>query len=51
MVNLDKDIETLAFIDCGASKFTLINKDFAKTLNLSLHKRKISRVVEVINGR
>lgn len=51
MVTLEKDIESLALNDCGASGFTLINKDFVKIQNILLHKLKLPTVVNVIDGR
>lgn len=50
-VSLYMDIETQAFINCGASGFACIYRDFLMTHNLPLQKLKIPRTVEVINGR
>ena len=44
-------LNTHALIDCGASGFTFVDKDFAKRHNLPLHSLKDPRRLEVINGR
>ena len=44
-------ISSHAFIDCGATSYAFINKDFATTHSLPLYPLKQHRVIEVIDGR
>jgi predicted aspartyl protease len=44
-------IPTHALIDCGATGYAFIDKDFAELHQLPLYPRKTSRALEVIDGR
>lgn len=51
MLTLDNNIETRAFIICGASEFAFISKNFVKMQNHPLQKLKMPRIVNIIYER
>ena len=44
-------LDTHLLVDCGASGFTFIDKDYAQRHNLPLHSLKDPRRLEVIDGQ
>ena len=44
-------LDTHSLIDCGASGFAFIDKDFAQQHNFPLHSLRDPRRLEVIDGR
>ena len=47
----NKMIKTHALIDCGATGYAFIDKQFARRNNLPLYKLKSPRTLHVIDGR
>lgn len=45
------DIEVNTLMNCSASGFDFIDKNFVRQDNLILHKLKVLQTVEVIDGR
>lgn len=44
------DIEIVVLIECSVFGFAFINENFIRQDNFPLHKLKVLRMVEVING-
>jgi predicted aspartyl protease len=47
----DREIQTYALIDCGATGYTFVDEDFACHYQLPLHPLKNPHTLEVIDGR
>ena len=48
---IDNKIGSQAMIDCGATGFAFIDKQFVSQHNLPCHRLRVSRALQVINGR
>ena len=44
-------LSPFGLVDCGATGYSFVDKEFARDHNLPLHKLKDPRVLEVIDGR